>query len=547
MKQLVANIDGAQWRHIKVAGGEAYIAGTFNCLKAFAASCRRNDTTEIQKALLDQHGHFGIVLVFEDMCFVACDRVQSYPLLYETKADGSVIIATDAKMFRNSAYKDSYQADLAPFYLLAGYTAGKHTLIRNVFRVLPGELIYFKEKDGDPPKRFQQRYFAYMPDLESPSDEDSLLKGLEERLDEVTEHLMRQADGRTICLALSAGLDSRVILAKLVEHGYPNIRTFSYGTWKNMEAREARKIASKLNVKWEFIGPRRADINDFHFGDGNEFNRSASGITTTAVFTEFYALKQLQNRGITGDEFLFVNGQTGDFLTGGHLRPHTGFAMAVEWIKSKHFSLFARESLGIAEDQIDRYLSNWIKENCGSAAFKGLHAGDSFNLMLEWQERQSNYIINSMRAYDWHGQKWALPLWHPRLIDFYMGVPHRLQLSQQLYFEFLSAWNFSDLFRVLRKPYDPWCWHGQIMRGMGGLIGQLIDNKAKDSFYRRNYYYSDLWYLYRLFGRRAYLDLHECIRSPASLFTIRSLQLLKMDLGLAERLDIQLVNKGSIH
>ena len=30
------------------------------------------------------------------------------------------------------------------------------------------------------------------------------------------------------------------------------------------------------------------------------------------------------------------------------------------------------------------------------------------------------------------------------------------------------------------------------MRSAGGLIGQIYDNKAKDSFYRLNYYYSDL-------------------------------------------------------
>ena len=119
-------------------------------------------------------------------------------------------------------------------------------------------------------------------------------------------------------MALSSGFDSKV-LGKFLELGYTKVETFTYGTKNNFEAKSAQKIAKKLNVKWEFVDSKcsKNTIKSFYSGDlANYFLNS--GLVTTAAMTEIVALKRLlKDKNKKND--IFVNGQTGDFITGGHI------------------------------------------------------------------------------------------------------------------------------------------------------------------------------------------------------------------------------------
>lgn len=520
------------WRKVELLDATVFLAGQLKDLETLVSKLKSKKRYSYRSLLREQNDHFGLVAVFKDKIFISTDRIQSYPIYYELEENGGLVISTTGSEFRHAKYKDRYNRHLEPFFLASGYTVGSETLISGVNRLLPGQLVEFTTQDERVVELKADRYFIYAPNLHGQGDENRLASELNEVLDEVTVDLINKAEGRKICLMLSAGLDSRLILAKLVQHGYRDLQAFSYGSVGNMEGREARAIAERLGVPWEFVPPRKEDVNHFLGADGFAYGRFASGVTTTAVFTEFYALRRLKRRGFFGDDFLFVNGQTGDFLTGGHLRNHQSNDEALDWIRDKHFSLFDLKEIGLSEEKVRDYLYFWLSANQSEGMLSQKFGGHTLNLMMEWQERQCNYVVNSMRAYDWHHQLWSLPLWHPLLMDFFNKVPLNLQLQQRLYFKFLTNWNYQNLFNPLRRPYDPWCYHGTFIKTLAWVIGKCKSESTKQDFYRKSYYYSDLWYLYRFFGWQTYKALNQEIRSPASLFSLLTINQLRQELGL---------------
>ena len=62
---------------------------------------------------------------------------------------------------------------------------------------------------------------------------------------------------------MSGGLDSRLILSKLVEKGYKKILAVSYGIKGNSDSKIAKKICKKLNVEWQHITTQKSDYYNF--------------------------------------------------------------------------------------------------------------------------------------------------------------------------------------------------------------------------------------------------------------------------------------------
>ena len=52
---------------------------------------------------------------------------------------------------------------------------------------------------------------------------------------------------------------------------------------------------------------------------------------------------------------------------------------------------------------------------------------------LEFVNRQSNYVIQGQRVYDFYNLKWELPLWDDEYLDFWNKVPYDFKFQQKLY------------------------------------------------------------------------------------------------------------------
>ena len=507
---------------------EQWCAGTLDELEEISRLFIAGNLNQIEKILRECKTAFGLILRVGERVLAICDRVQSYPLFVETQNSTLISVTADGRFFRDALHGKRLREDALQTFAMTGYCLGSETLVDGVRRLRPGEICVGEHGEY----RFFH-YYQYRPTFSRAGiDSATLRRELGETLDAIISEFVEKANGRKVLLSLSAGFDSRLLLGKLVEHGCRDLITFSYGTNGNMESREAKRFAEQLGVPWMFIPTDETDIEDYRSGQCVEFMRFAGGVHTTPVMTEYFALKRLSEMGYSRQNSILLNGQTGDFLSGGHLVEVTGFFELSQVIYRKHFSL--KYKLGeFPDDMLDNSeLKRWADNH--QFSIEDIEGDDlhCFNICFEWQERQANYVVNQQRAYDWFSMDWFLPLWHPLLMDFYESVPSRLQLDQKLYIEYLQEWNYKGIFDKLRTPYDPWPKYKLPVQITGRFLGIALGRRAKDKFYQLAQYISDQYYLYRFFNGLIYLKHYESIRNPATLFTVDSLVSLKRDMGI---------------
>ena len=70
---------------------------------------------------------------------------------------------------------------------------------------------------------------------------------------------------------------------------------------------------------------------------------------------------------------------------------------------------------------------------------------------FDFNERQAKFIVNSVRAYEFFGYEWRIPLWDTELIDFFLKVPLKYRISQDLYKKYARDWLFSGELSVLKN------------------------------------------------------------------------------------------------
>ena len=61
--------------------------------------------------------------------------------------------------------------------------------------------------------------------------------------------------------------------------------------------------------------------------------------------------------------------------------------------------------------------------------------------------RQSNYVIQGQRVYDFLNIKWELPLWHDSYLEFWNRVPYKFKLNQELYKDTLLKNNWGNVWK----------------------------------------------------------------------------------------------------
>ena len=519
------------WVREESPDGDCWCAGNLSNAAGLFAAARAGDVGRLKTLLREERTQFGFVVETENSIVAAVDRVHGYSLFLK-EHDGQVELTHDPTPWIAELGRSQFDEEQARLFLLAGYCIGRGTLLRPVTQLLPGEFVVLDKRTGGVARH---RYYVFEPRFDGDGTPAGWQKRLAEALDASVQRTMKQANGGRIWLSLSAGFDSRVILGKLLQHGCKDLATFSYGTPGNMEARVARDLAESVGARWQFVAPQgRADIRDYWEGEGASYMFYGAGAQTTPVFNEFYFFRQLRDSGAIGQDDLIVNGQTGDYITGGHIHPNAALDRGglAHYTWKKHFSLIESESERFGRAGVDRLLAGWQAEYSTARRSDGKYDALADYLAFEWQERQSRYVVNQHRANDFLGLRWSTPLWGSDLMDLYEGVPFDLQFQQKLYVDYLQSWNYRGLFDEMRRPYDPWHRMRPLVLGMGRAAG-LFGNAAKQTVYDQLYYYSDQHYLYRLFGWRVFHGLWRELRTPASLVALDYLLRIRRLLGIA--------------
>ncbi len=495
--------------------GHGYLAG-----EALAA-LDRNLTPSIyaehvMRALFAQKEFGAGILTMGRTTVAWVDHIRAYPVFYAFGTNG-VIVSNDARSVLAQLGCATPSKISALEFAMSGYVTGQETLYEEIKCLLPGEVLI--AEDGLKP--FVVRYFRYMPVPDHTKGRRESREELSGIIDAIMHKIIARANGRPIWVPLSAGLDSRIILCKLHEFGYKNLHTFTYGPRFNFEALHAKAIARKLNVPWHFVSLSGKECSDM-FSDKTRraYSDFADGLKAAPCFREYTALKTLKDKKVFHTDAILINGQSGDYITGGHVnqvwfeKDSANFETLTRVLVAKHYDLWrglkTKENISVIKSKILETVPEAHREH---TPFEWAALEECW----EYDERQATLVVNGQRSYDFFGYDWELPLWERTLCDFYANVPYELKRGQFLYKDYLKAYNYQGLF-AKREPYIwrwplPMLWVVPVARVIG-----IFSKKKKAELYDLLRYYGHYANQYAFFPFALHKETYMKTRNIFSLF-----------------------------
>ena len=460
----VALPDGYGWRRTdrgnsRIFGkgdlSEAELARLASLLDAPGTSLE-----DIRRALTETGGFFALIVETPGRVLCCVDRIRSTPLIWHATDNGAVTVAqcADDLFDAEPEARTGRDAGQALAVAMAGFTIGEQTLYRDCKALLPGQFLLV-DRTGDGPASLStdayHRYEPWRPQPESDESDDTACDSLAALTLEILEDTIRKADGRPILAPLSAGLDSRLVVSGLKHLGHENVICFAYGLAGNREAEASRAIAAKLGYKWAFTPYDNATMAKiFASDDYRSFMRHADSLTSIHFPQDYPAITALMEKGFLPPEGMVVNGQSGDFIAGNHIpkslrKPEgQGLKDVIDALLAKHFTQWKFLNASEYEQRIAQCLEQEIAELAADEAVT-LDEANPYGLyeVSEFVDRQSKYVVNGQRAYDYLGLSWDLPLWHDRYLDFWERQPLHRKAGQALYRHMLFEQNWGDVWR----------------------------------------------------------------------------------------------------
>ena len=416
-----------------------------------------HDFVPYLKNMVDSiYGHFSLIIDSPRFIIAVVDKIRSYPIFY-MKNKEIFLVSCSAQAVRSTMSLVDMEESRVIEFLMAGYVSKGRTLFKHLEQLRAGEFLFFDKRDS---RFFIERYYSYYPQQIDQREEDELLEVHHDLIKNVFSKMVETLNGRKVWIPLSGGLDSRLVLGSLLEAKYDNLGTFTYGIPQLWEVKWAKKFAEHAGVEWHYIEYDRKKLSTVYSkNERAKYFEFASGLSSVPFITELFALSELRKKKYLDHESIIINGQTGDFISGGHLpkmlesihNDCISFESVVQLLFEKHYSLWTNlktpENIKIIKqnilDSIGRFVSERITKD---------EVGQLYEL-YEWQERQSKYVVNGQRLYEWFGFEWRLPLWSDELMYFWQNIPWQLKISQNLYKKYLLRFNPGDLFNLkMPKP-----------------------------------------------------------------------------------------------
>ena len=177
--------------------------------------------------------HFGIVIITPNWSFAAVDYSRGYPIFW-TINDSQLNLSAQGSLLNKKEL--NYKQLLA--FQMSGYTIQDNTLWKNIKNLNAGSYLFYKNE-----KTFHcSNYFSYLPYEKKYLTYKKCFKELSNQIEKIIKKIIKDVNGATIIIPLSAGLDSRLIASGLKNFNYNNVKCFSYGLKNNYEALSSKKF-----------------------------------------------------------------------------------------------------------------------------------------------------------------------------------------------------------------------------------------------------------------------------------------------------------------
>ena len=419
----------------------------------------------LSKWLLSFSGNFAFVIKFsDDSCFLAVDKICSIPIFDVTKGN-RYAVSNYAPYLKEMFDMDNSNVSLQSLLeiSMSGFCIGNKSIYRDINRLMAGECIFWNHG-----KKYKNYYYTYFPFNDLKYSYNELKNEFTKVCLTTISKLIKSVNGRQIVVPLSAGNDSRLIASCLRKLSYENVVCFTYGRRGTYEVNTSKKVAYRLGDKWLYlqdtIRKKRAFFKSDVYGEYVKMFESYASVPNIQDVYEIYTLK---DKNIINDDAVIVNGNSGDFISGGHI-PDTlelseKFAADdnIKWelFLEKHYSIWKKLRTTLSDKIITSELLKIVSDRFQSDKKNVLF---SYSVIegMECIGRQSRLVANQQRSYEFSGYEWRLPLWSEDFLEFWESVPPQYKVKQLLYKDVLmennwgGAWKDIDVNNKIIKPYN---------------------------------------------------------------------------------------------
>jgi asparagine synthase (glutamine-hydrolysing) len=452
--QLMINRDN-KWVYLEIEQGYMLYKGNFssygeelnNFLALFKNGVIKDD--DIINYLACIRGNFSIIVKTDDYIVASVDCIRSVPLYYFVK-NSTTFITDDVGYLKRTGHKLKISNDSQLSVLMSGYTLFEDTLYLGVKSFIPGQI--FSYCSGGVNSYNINNFQTWFGDNnKSPGSLKLMCSEFNDVVLEVMENTINSLNNRQVVVPLSGGYDSRLIVSLLRYYNYENVICFTYGMVGNFEAISAKKIAEELGYKWIFIDLNIKEQQNFYKSEEfPSYLEYADTVDSVPYYQGLYAVKYLKEKNLVDSDAIFINGNSGDFITGGHISNFYQYCnsnvpdnTAYNKIIDKYYSLWGYLKIS---DNINEII-NKIK-----GSYKRLENEHNVNINIcdfiyyyEFINRQSKYVIQGQKVYEYYGYEWRLPLWDLKMIEFWNSVPNNYKNGQFLYKKTIEKYNYSNI------------------------------------------------------------------------------------------------------
>jgi len=406
--------------------------------------------------------HFSIVVESGTFVIAAVDRVCTVPIFVVMRKN-EILISNYAPMLKKKCAMGSEDLDLSAGLeiYMSGYTIGSKTLYKGLERLEAGECVVCHKG-----LLSREYYYTYSPWKLNNTSPQNLRKKFTDVCFEVLTNLKDSVDGRQIVIPLSAGNDSRLIASGLKELGVKNVVCFTYGRKGSFELPASRSIADKLGYKWLYIPDNIKNKRNFFKSDVfRKYVHEFESYAAIPNVQDIYEVSQLRQNSLIDAEAVIVNGNSGDFISGGHVNVLLDGQKSLKSMNELNWELFLDKHYSLWRDCRTAVNDSYIISELEKILSLRNISPKSFNKYqyaimecIELIGRQSKIVTGQQRAYEYFGYDWRLPLWSNEMLAFWETVPYEDKINQNLYIETLHENNWGDVWldiKVNNKVIKP--------------------------------------------------------------------------------------------
>ena len=331
-------------------------------------------------------------------------------------------------------------------FALSGYSFSQNTLYKNIKQINPGSFLIINKS-----KIVQKNYYLWKP--WNITEDDKKLQTLKLLNEKIINKLIKSCNGRQIVIPLSGGLDSRFIAAGLKYFGYTNVVTVSYGIKGNKDSLIAQKVSKKLGLKWIYVKYTSKKFKDaFYSDDYQKYLNYCDTFTSIHFAGEYLMLKSLKKNNLIDSNAIIVNGQSGDFISGNHMPKNLpkevlSLKNRVHNISNEYTKNHYKHWKSLIDKNLYEAVFTYVNEMINQLGGLPKKANMDFSIVeyIEFINRQSKYVINGQRNYEYFNFDWRLPLWDDEYLKFWAKANYSEKINQNLYVKALFDSNWGDV------------------------------------------------------------------------------------------------------